>query len=167
VGNGKELRCINDFKGPVLSATFTPDSLHAVMGSSTGQLVIADASTGKTVQRFETAHAGKLNSISVAADGKLFVTGGSDKCAKVWQKSAAGSWALIKTLKLADEVTGVAWSPDQLLLAVSSADSTVRIYHASDGWAELTRIKGHSDEVCVCVCVCVCECVCVYICVCA
>jgi WD40 repeat protein len=147
VGNGKEMQCIDGFKGPVLSATFTVDSSCVVAGSSKGQLVVIDASNGKVLQRIEHAHAGKINSVTASADGKLLATAGSDKCAKVWHVGASGQWALIKTLKMAEEVTCVAWSPDQLLLAASSTDSTVRVYHASDGWNELARIKGHTDEV--------------------
>lgn len=114
VGNGKEMQCIDCFKGPVLSATFTMDSMHAIAGSSTGQIVICDASTGQIVQNIPKAHSSKINSIAASADGKLLVTGSSDKCAKVWQLNAEGQWSAIKTLSLADEVTGVAWSPDQV-----------------------------------------------------
>ena len=147
MGNGKEMQCIDCFKGPVLSAIFNVDSIHAVAGSSTGQLVFFAASTGQVVQNIQRAHTSKINSIAASADGKLLVTGGSDKSAKVWQLGAEGKWTMIKSLGLADEVLGVAWSPDQLLLAACCADGTVRIYHASDGWDELSRIKGHSDEV--------------------
>ena len=104
VGNGKELQCIDTFKGPVLSCAFTVDSLHAIAGSSTGQLVISEVGSGKAVQRVENAHAGKINHMSAAPDGKLLATGGSDKVCKVWQLSGSGRWACIKTLKLADEV---------------------------------------------------------------
>ena len=33
------------------------------------------------------------------------------------------------------------------MFVAGCADGTVRVYHASDGWEELSRIKGHTDEV--------------------
>eukprot|EP00802_Teleaulax_amphioxeia_P019728 Tamp_19973.p1 GENE.Tamp_19973~~Tamp_19973.p1 ORF type:complete len:379 (+),score=83.22 Tamp_19973:72-1139(+) len=150
VSNGKEQFCCDAYKGPVLSGAFTTDSLHALTGSSTGQLVILDASTGAVVQRIENAHGDRINSIAASPDGQLVATGSGDKTSKIWQKTktaGGGKWEQIKTLKSGDEVTALSWSPCQLLLAVGCADNFVRVYHASDGWAELARIKQHSDEV--------------------
>ena len=71
VSNGKEQFCCDAYKGPVLSGAFTTDSLHALTGSSTGQLVILDASTSAVVQHIEDAHGDRINSIAAASDGQL------------------------------------------------------------------------------------------------
>ena len=150
VGNGKQVLCIDCFTGPVLSVLWTIDGTHAIAASSTGQLVVADARTGSTVQRNDRAHSGKVNGMAVSPDGKLLVTAGADKCSKVWflgDEGAQGQCSLIATLKVADEAAAAAFSPDQLLLAVACADGIVRVFHATDGWPEVARIKGHSDEV--------------------
>jgi WD40 repeat protein len=128
VGNGKEIQCIDCFKGPVLSAIFTVDSAHGIAGSSTGQLVVFDASSGQVVQTIQKAHSSKINSLAASADGKLLVSGSSDKSVKVWRSTDGEcKWVLIKTLTLADEVTGVAWSPDQVCL--KSSEVSMRMSH--------------------------------------
>ena len=107
VGNGKETRCFDDFEGPVLSVLWTGDSVHAVAGSSTGELVFFDASSGKEVKRINKAHTGRVNGMAISTDGKLLATAGGDKLAKVWDLGASGfaggNCKLITSLKLADE----------------------------------------------------------------
>jgi WD40 repeat protein len=45
-----------------------------------------------------------------------------------------------------DDVTDVAFSPDNTLLASSSADGTVRVWNVADGSLQYT-LKGHTDHV--------------------
>lgn len=73
-------------------------------------------------------------------------SGGSDSIVVVWHRNESGSWDKEQTLKHAEGVISVSFSPDDAVLGTSSSDNNARIYEAGGGWDELARIKGHQDE---------------------
>lgn len=55
---------------------------------------------------------------------------------QVWKLGETGKLTAVTTLKHAEEVTSVTFSPDGMFLASASTDSTARVYEAGCTWEE-------------------------------
>ncbi len=92
------------------------------------------------------AHTALVHSVAFSPDGKLFLTAGFDKTAKLFDHTNG----TIKESKIlaghADPVYSVAFSPDSKTIATSSLDKTIRLWNPADG-KQKAEIKGHTDMV--------------------
>jgi WD40 repeat protein len=65
------------------SIAFTPDGTRALVGSTASELTIWDIATGKRLRKLR-AHEGCINSVKVAHDARVAVTGSNDGTVRVW-----------------------------------------------------------------------------------
>lgn len=129
--------------GFALCLAFSPSSLHSIVGTQEGQLVVHGLNDGSVVKEVERAHEGEpVFSLDIRPDGTEFVTCGGDRQCKFWKLKSTGDptqpIALVntRTLRLGDSGDAQcvryargAKSPDQLKVCVGMLDSTVKVFH--------------------------------------
>ncbi|KXS14190.1 WD40 repeat-like protein [Gonapodya prolifera JEL478] len=138
--NAKTRECIRSIpSGYALCSAFVPGNKHALIGTKGGHLEIFDLTSSEMIESIE-AHTGALWSLQVRPDKKGIVTGGADKDVKFWdfqlvEEEVDGkptrrlTLVHMRTLRMADDVLSVRYSPDQRLIAVALLDSTVKIFY--------------------------------------
>jgi WD40 repeat protein len=91
-----------------------------------------------------------FTSVAFSPDGKLVVSGASDRRVMLWD---AATGAAMQTLKhsnsvtpVAYSVTPVAFSPDGKLVVSGAGDRTVQLWDAATG-AAIQTLEGYSDSV--------------------
>jgi hypothetical protein len=121
-----------DVGGVVLCVAVSADGKSALAGDKDGNLSAWDLNSFKLVKKWK-GHAGPVNSVAFAPDGKHGVSTAEEKlhAAKVWD---ASSGALQTTLRgHTGEVTAAAYTTDGGLILTGSADQTVRAWDALTG----------------------------------
>lgn len=147
--------CIRTLEcGYALCCTFLPGDKIVVIGTRNGKLEVFDIASSTMIERVD-AHEKDIWSFQVSPDGKSLVTGSADKSIKFWQFKVIQEEVLgtgrkapkltllhMRTLKVADDVLSVRFSPDGKLLAVGSLDNTVKIFFVDTLRLYLT-LYGH------------------------
>ncbi|KEF59405.1 uncharacterized protein A1O9_04249 [Exophiala aquamarina CBS 119918] len=126
--------------GYALCLAFLPGDKIVVVGTREGTLEVFDIAASTLLDTI-TAHERDIWALAVQPDGKGLVTGSADKSAKFWdfkvvqeevlgtnRKTAKLTLVHSRTLKVADDILSVCFSPDSRLLAVSTLDSTVKVF---------------------------------------
>ncbi|KAF7508233.1 hypothetical protein GJ744_009530 [Endocarpon pusillum] len=126
--------------GYALCAAFLPGDKVVVIGTRDGTLEIFDIASSTLLETMK-AHDRDIWSLQVHPDGKSLVTGSADKSAKFWefrvvQEEVLGTTRKIakltlvptRTLKVTEDILAIRFSPDARLLAVSTLDSTVKVF---------------------------------------
>lgn len=140
VATGKCIRSMTTAGYSLCSHFIGPDARCAAVGSKEGALEIFDLGTGELLTSLEDAHSDSIWSMALddrVYDASVLVTGGADKCVKFWDFSGAlvsgGSFKLLRTLELPDEVlsVAVAYGREQPVILASLMDSTVRAFDMS------------------------------------
>jgi WD40 repeat protein len=124
-----ELKVLSEHYESYTCMAWAPDGQHFVVGSWTYPkkfLRIYDRE-GKSTQVLE-GHQDKILSVDWSKDGQLLVSGSTDKTVLIWNPKGT----LLEKLKIGEAVTGVAISPDNKLLAVSSWDKNIHLYDLTD-----------------------------------
>jgi WD40 repeat protein len=148
----------------VTAVAYSPDG--KLFASALANVVLSNPATGETVRKL----AGPQNIISSLAfspDGTLIAATSWDKTVHIWR---ATDGQVVRVLRSAPDfpegtsaalpadrrktseerftlpVTGLAFSPDGTLLAISSADKTVRLWSLSTG-EQLKIFRGHERAV--------------------
>src|SRR6266542_665283 len=122
---------------PPMSATFSADGKHLIVGHWTGEIVVWDFASRKVVSTLRE-HSGSVTTISLAADGKTFASTSTDRTVLVWD---ATTYKLLVRLRgHVGEVWAGAISPDGSIVISCSAggDDTTKL------WSTGTR---HTDMV--------------------
>ncbi|KAJ9651311.1 beta transducin [Neophaeococcomyces mojaviensis] len=140
--------------GYALCATFLPGDKIVVIGTREGKLEIFDIASSNLLDTID-AHERDIWSLHVNPDGKSLVTGSADKTAKFWdlkviQEEVLGTnrkmpkLTLVhaRTLKTADDILAVRFSPDSKYLALSTLDTTVKVFYTDSLKLYLT-LYGH------------------------
>jgi U3 small nucleolar RNA-associated protein 12 len=149
--------------GYALCTTFLPGDRHVVVGTKAGELLLYDVAASTLLARYE-AHKGPVWSIHVRPDGRGLVSGSADKDVKFWDfemreegegervvsrlgvetvyKTKQLALVHVRTLKMADDVLCVKYSPDSRFLAVALLDSTVKIFF-QDSLKFFLSLYGH------------------------
>lgn len=91
-----------------------------------------------------SGHAGKVRDAALSPDGKVLVSGGTDRRALLWNLEAGES--LLELHHDGAIVESVAWSPDGDRVATGAQDRSIRVWDARDG-SLLTVLRGHQDWV--------------------
>ncbi|KAL2852464.1 hypothetical protein BJY01DRAFT_207874 [Aspergillus pseudoustus] len=140
--------------GYALCSAFLPGDKIVVVGNKDGELEIFDIASSTLLDTIK-AHEGPVWSLQVHPDGKSLVSGSADKSAKFWDfkvvqeeipgtKRTTPRFKLIhsRTLKVADDILSVRFSPDARLLAVALLDNTVKVFFV-DSLKLFLNLYGH------------------------
>lgn len=140
--------------GYSLCSAFLPGDKIVVVGNKDGQLEVFDIASSTLLDTMK-AHDGPVWSIQVHPDGKSLVSGSADKTAKFWNfqvvqeeipgtKRTTPRLKLVhtRTLKVADDILNVRFSPDSRLLAVALLDNTVKVFFV-DSLKLFLNLYGH------------------------
>ncbi|KAF9172597.1 U3 small nucleolar RNA-associated protein 13 [Mortierella sp. AD011] len=90
------------------------------------------------------AHEKDINSIAIAPNDKIFVTGSQDKLAKIWNLQEGTLMGTCKGHKRG--VWSVKFSPVDQCLATSSGDRTIKIWSLND-FSCLRTFEGHTNSI--------------------
>ncbi|KAI9171275.1 U7 small nucleolar RNA-associated protein [Paramyrothecium foliicola] len=155
IWNIKTQNCIRTFEcGYSLCTSFLPGDKVVVVGTKTGELQLFDVASAALLDSVQ-AHDAAIWSLHVHPDGRSVVTGSADKTAKFWdfkivQEEILGTRRTVpklklvqsRTLKVADDILSIKFSPDAKLLAVSLLDNTVKVFFV-DSLKLYLNLYGH------------------------
>jgi len=126
--------------GQFEDGVFTPDGQRVVTGSSSDHKVrVWDATTGEVLSAFESL--GRVLCVTVSADGRLVVAGGTRKTIEVWD--AASGDRLLECKGHGDLVQSIGFSPDGRRLVSSGRDRTAKVWGVRSGRELLTLRHAH------------------------
>ena len=143
----KPLRELTALDGRVTALGFTPDSLGVVSAAGRGgqPSTICTWSVGDGHSRVcWSAHDDTVFDLAVSSDGKLLVTGGADKVARLWKLPLGDAVRAFEGH--AAHVLAVAFKDDGTLIATGSADKYVKVWKVEDG-EQTMSIAGHRGSV--------------------
>ncbi|MFF0449024.1 helix-turn-helix domain-containing protein [Streptomyces sp. NPDC004609] len=95
-------------------------------------------------------HKGLINALDVSRDGRLLVTAGDDRTARLWDIGKPGKPVRLATLtRHTDLVHAAVISPDGRLLVTAGEDRTARLWDISDPAKPvgLTTLTRHTDRI--------------------
>lgn len=155
IWNVRTQSCIRTLEcGYALSSSFLPGDKIVVVGNRNGELELFDIASSTLIDTVK-AHDGAIWTLHVHPDGKSIATGSADKSAKffnfeVVQEEAPGATRTIprfklvhtRTLKVADDVLSLRFSPDSRLIALSFLDNTVKVFFV-DSLKLFLNLYGH------------------------
>ena len=126
-------------EGPINAIAYSR-STHRIAVAAANSIHIYDASTYKKQMVF-TEHTDSVLAIAFSPNGKLLVSGSSDKTVRLWQ---AGKGKLVRTReKHAAPVNTVAFSVDgKRFWSASSENDTIRSWHSRDGGRWSSQISS-------------------------
>lgn len=141
IWNARTQSCLRTLDcGYAICATFLPGDKIVVLGTREGTLELFDIASSILLDTIQ-AHEREVWSMQVSPNGKTLVTGSADKSAKFWdfkvvQEEVLGTTRKVpkltlvhaRTLKVADDILAVRISPDSRLIAVSTLDSTIKVF---------------------------------------
>ena len=140
--------------GYALCATFLPGDKIVIVGNRNGELETFDIASSTLIDTVK-AHEGPVWTLHVHPDGRSLATGSADKSTKffnfeVVQEEIPGTkrstprfkLAHTRTLKVADDILSLRFSPDSRLLALSLLDNTVKVFFV-DSLKLFLNLYGH------------------------
>ena len=155
IWNVRTQSCIRTLEcGYALCAAFLPGDKIVVVGNRNGELELFDIASSTLIETVK-AHEGPVWTLHVHPDGKSVVTGSADKSAKFWsfeivQEEIPGTRRTTprlrlnhtRTLKVADDILSIRYSPDSRLIAVALLDNTVKVFFV-DSLKLFLNLYGH------------------------
>eukprot|EP00485_Elphidium_margaritaceum_P006888 CAMPEP_0202700250 /NCGR_PEP_ID=MMETSP1385-20130828/13437_1 /ASSEMBLY_ACC=CAM_ASM_000861 /TAXON_ID=933848 /ORGANISM="Elphidium margaritaceum" /LENGTH=1055 /DNA_ID=CAMNT_0049357387 /DNA_START=28 /DNA_END=3195 /DNA_ORIENTATION=- len=138
IWNTRSMHCIRNFTCEyALRCVFAADNKHVIVATKHGHLLLFDLqrrASQALIQRVN-AHQGEIYTLCMNADQTAVITGGADQCVKIWKFNLKMvddrkqlCVALIKSIKMQDEVLMVAHSANGKYLAAALLDNTVQIF---------------------------------------
>lgn len=155
IWNIRTQSCIRTLEcGYALCAAFLPGDKIVVVGNRNGELELFDIASSSLIETVK-AHEGPVWTLHVHPNGESMVSGSADKTAKFWtfevvQEEIPGTKRTTprlkllhtRTLKVADEILSLRFSPDSRLLAVALLDNTVKVFFV-DSLKLFLNLYGH------------------------
>ncbi|KAH3318457.1 hypothetical protein KXW17_009791 [Aspergillus fumigatus] len=155
IWNVRTQSCLRTLEcGYSLCSAFLPGDKIVVVGNKNGELEVFDIASSTLLDTIK-AHDGPVWSLHVHPDGKSMVSGSADKSAKFWNfqvvqeeipgtKRTTPRLKLVhtRTLKVADDILSLRFSPDARLLAVALLDNTVKVFF-TDSLKLFLNLYGH------------------------
>ncbi len=140
--------------GYALCLSFLPGDKIVVLGNRNGELELFDIASSNLIETVK-AHDGAIWTLHVHPDGKSIATGSADKTAKFFNFEVVEEevrdtprkiprFTLIhtRTLKVADDILSLRFSPDSRLVALSFLDNTVKVFFV-DSLKLFLNLYGH------------------------
>ena len=155
IWNVRTQSCIRTLDcGYALCSAFLPGDRIVIVGNRNGELELFDIASSSSLDTVK-AHEGPIWTLHVHPDGKSLATGSADKSAKffnfeVVQEEIPGTrrttprFKLVhtRTLKVADDILSLRFSPDSRLVALSFLDNTVKVFF-TDTLKLFLNLYGH------------------------
>ena len=155
IWNVRTQSCIRTLDcGYALCASFLPGDKIVIVGNRNGELEIFDVASSTLIETVK-AHEGPVWTLHVHPDGRSMATGSADKSAKFFkfeivQEEIPGTkrstprlkLTHTRTLKVADDILSMRFSPDSRLLALSLLDNTVKVFFV-DSLKLFLNLYGH------------------------
>ena len=155
IWNVRTQSCIRTLDcGYALCASFLPGDKIVIVGNRNGELEIFDVASSTLIDTVK-AHEGPVWTLHVHPDGRSMATGSADKSAKFFKfdivqeeipgtKRSTPRFKLThtRTLKVADDILSLRFSPDSRLLALSLLDNTVKVFFV-DSLKLFLNLYGH------------------------
>ena len=155
IWNVRTQSCIRTLDcGYALCSSFLPGDKIVVVGNRNGEVEIFDIASSTLIDTVK-AHEGPVWTMHVHPDGRSIATGSADKSVKffnfeVVQEEIPGTkrttprFKLVhaRTLKVADDILSVRFSPDSRLIALSLLDNTVKVFFV-DSLKLFLNLYGH------------------------
>ena len=155
IWNVRTQSCIRTLDcGYALCTAFLPGDKIVIVGNRNGELEIFDVASSTLIDTVK-AHEGPIWTLHVHPDGRSMATGSADKSAKFFKfeivqeeipgtKRSTPHFKLThtRTLKVADDVLSLRFSPDSRLLALSLLDNTVKVFFV-DSLKLFLNLYGH------------------------
>ena len=141
IWNVRTQNCIRTLDcGYALCASFLPGDKIVIVGNRQGELEVFDITSSTLIDTVK-AHDGPIWTLQVHPDGRSMATGSADKSSKFYSfevmqeeipgtKRTTSRFTLkhIRTLKVADDILSLRFSPDSRLIALSLLDNTVKVF---------------------------------------
>jgi len=150
VGSGKEKRVLKGHSGGIFSLALSSDGRWLVSGSHDHTVKLWDVDTGNEIRTFADKKledvTEQVRAISISSDGKWlassdvgFTSSGNQyqyvyKRVKIWNVKTGGRIFALDQPKL--EINGVAFTPDNRLLAGAGADGVIKLWNVKSGHEE-------------------------------
>lgn len=155
IWNVRTQSCIRTLDcGYALCSAFLPGDRIVVVGNRNGELELFDIASSSSLDTVK-AHEGPIWALKVHPDGKSLATGSADKSAKFYkfevvQEEIPGTRRMTprfklvhtRTLKVADDILSLRFSPDSRLVALSFLDNTVKVFF-TDTLKLFLNLYGH------------------------
>lgn len=155
IWNTKTQSCLRTLDcGYALCVSFLPGNKIVVVGTREGTLEVYDIAASSLIDTI-AAHERDIWSLHLSPDGRTLVSGSADKSAKFWELKVIQEEVLgtnrkmpkltlvhTRTLKTADDILAVRFSPDGKYLALSTLDTTVKVFFVDSLKLYLT-LYGH------------------------
>ena len=130
----------------VYAAAISPDGKEVATGTGQRTLSLWNVQTGKRMTQLQ-AHGDAIYCIQYAHDGRHLAsaggsTDGGDTTCRLWG-GAMNKRTSFEGHKR--QVYGLAFSPDDTLLATGSSDKTIRVWNLTDG--DYKEFDGHTSDV--------------------
>lgn len=139
-----EQRLENGHDGAITDLTYTPDGDRLITAGADAKMVSWFPETGNRA-RVYLGHSGRINRISVSADGSLIASAAAvDNAVFIW--NVENGTLQRRLVGHADQPWDVAFGPTNERVATASQDGSVRIWDGVTG-EQIARYLGHNAGV--------------------
>lgn len=106
--------------------TFGAKGLHILTAGTDRKIGYWEVTDGSALRELEGSKAGAINTLDIASDGKVFVTGGEEKLLKLWTYNE-GSVTHVG-IGHSDEITKVKICPNRRIIVSAGKDGSILVW---------------------------------------